>query len=407
MTGLPAIAGASTTVRLPKTNVFSPDGLLAMMTAISTKGRYEPPRFARPRCDPAGGRAAVPQALRLEGRCAAHPGSVVYARTAPKVGKVTVQLVIDPTLADYKRRTAELVEVLAAFEQRSPLDVLGDLLLPPSDALHCRIHSDAVQSGFILLDDSIRMRQAQRQLLLACAHSELRAEEPLPRLAQTEAVELLRSCRRARAPAELRDDPGRAGGPAVGQLAMEPFARRVTRRLMEALGETARLCETQDADGLLSRAKLGISANFLLALSELRPPGERSFVELGVTCRAAARARCWSGRGCAFLRRGVRAAHGSWTGAARSVPDARGGGRGVRGAVGAEGGGGRGRGDRARDRPRGSAGTSMVHVGPRAGDYARRSTRQSRAARAGERYVEGRAADAHDREARRARGARA
>jgi len=213
-----------------------------------------------------------------------YPGSVVYARPAPRGGEVTVQLVVDPTLADYKRRTAELVEVLAAFERRSPLDVVSDLLLPPSDVLRCRVHSDAVQSGFISLDDAIRIRQAEKQLLLACAHSEIEPRNHFPRLAQAEAVELLRSC---------REGPSARGSyvttlvvpvdPAVGQLTIEPFARRVTRRLMEALGETARLCETQDTEGLLSRAKLGISANFLLALAELRPQGERSFVELGVT----------------------------------------------------------------------------------------------------------------------------
>jgi len=38
MTGLPAITADSTTVRLPKTNVFSPDDLQAMMTEISRKG---------------------------------------------------------------------------------------------------------------------------------------------------------------------------------------------------------------------------------------------------------------------------------------------------------------------------------------------------------------------------------
>lgn len=212
-----------------------------------------------------------------------YPGSILYACKAPKEGEVTVQLLIDRTLADYKRRMAELVEVLSAFERRSPLEVLGDLLLPPSDALQCRVHSDVVQSGFIPLDDSIRMRKAQRQLLLACAHSELEPRNHFPRLSQSEAVDLVRSC---------REGPSARGSyvttlvvpmdPAVGQLSIEPFARRVTRRLMGALGETARLCETQDTEGLLSRASMGISANFLLALSELRPPGERSYVEMGI-----------------------------------------------------------------------------------------------------------------------------
>jgi hypothetical protein len=38
MTGLPAITAASTTVRVPLANVFSPDGLQRLMIALSRKG---------------------------------------------------------------------------------------------------------------------------------------------------------------------------------------------------------------------------------------------------------------------------------------------------------------------------------------------------------------------------------
>lgn len=215
---------------------------------------------------------------------AQYRGSIVFARTAPKGGVVTTQLPLDPTFADYKRRIAELVDVLSAFEDRSPLAVVNDLLLPPSDVIRCRIHSDVVQSGFIPLEDSIRVRQAQKQMLLACAHSELEPRSHFTRLSQNEAVELLRSC---------REGPAARGSymttlmvpvdPAVGQLSMDPYARRVTRKLIAALDTTATLVERQDAEGLLSQASHGVSANFLSALAELRPPGVKAYVELGVT----------------------------------------------------------------------------------------------------------------------------
>lgn len=213
-----------------------------------------------------------------------YKGSLNYAQAASKGARVTVLVPLDRTFGDYRRRMGELLEVLATFEERSPLDVLGDLLLPPSDAIHCRVHSDVLQSGFIPLEDSIRLRQGQRQLLLACAHSEIEPRSHFPRLSQVEAVELLRSC---------REGPSSRGSyrttlivpvdPAVGLISIEPYPRRVTHRLMLALGETARLCETQDTEGLLGGARVGISANFLFALSELRPSGAQSYVELGVT----------------------------------------------------------------------------------------------------------------------------
>jgi len=211
-------------------------------------------------------------------------GSLTFARPAPKGGTATAQLPLDPAFADYTRRMAELVEVVAVFEERGALAVVSDLLMPPSDVLHCRIHSDVVQSGFIPLEDSIRMRQAQRQLLLACAHSELEPKSHFARLSQTEAVDLVRSC---------REGPAARGSymttlmvpvdPAVGQPSIDPYARRVTRKLVEALEATSALVETHDTEGLLSRVEQGVSANFLSALAELRPPGVKAFVELGVT----------------------------------------------------------------------------------------------------------------------------
>lgn len=213
-----------------------------------------------------------------------YQGALTYARPAARRGKASVKVPIDRAYADYTRRMAEVVETLSSVEQRSPLDVLSDLLLPPSDTIHCRVHSDVVQSGLIPLDDSIRLRQGQKHLLLACAHTEIEPKMHFQRLAHAEALELLRSC---------REGPTSRGSyattlvvpvdPAVGQGTVEPFARRVTRRLMEALDETARLCEVQDAEGLLAHAKRGVSANFLMALAELRPAGAQSFVELGVS----------------------------------------------------------------------------------------------------------------------------
>jgi hypothetical protein len=212
-----------------------------------------------------------------------YQGALTYGRAAPKKGKVSVLVPLDRAFADYKRRMAELVDALAAFEQRSAVDVVGDLLLPPGDAIHCRIQSDAVQSGLIPLEDSIRIRQAQKQLLLACAHSELEAKTHFPRLAHAEALELLRSCREApSARGSYRTTLLVPVDPAVGQTPVDPYPRRVTRKLMEALDETARLCETQDAEGLLSHAREGVSANFLSALSEMRPSGAQSYVEIDV-----------------------------------------------------------------------------------------------------------------------------
>lgn len=209
-----------------------------------------------------------------------------YQLTKPVQGRtdVTLEVLLDPSFADYARRLAELVEVLARMENRSPLDIIDELSMPPADILQFRISSDLVSSGTIPIDDSIRIRQAQRQLLLAAAHSALEPRAHYHRLSKAPAIDLLSHCREAQTargsyltrilvPVE----------PAAGVLPfVEPLARRTTLLLGTGLNEASRLLSSGRYDGLLDRIPQGLSANFLRALADLRPPGERSFLDVEV-----------------------------------------------------------------------------------------------------------------------------
>ena len=198
---------------------------------------------------------------------------------------VKVRVLLDPNLSDYALRTAELIDILSRLEARPLLEVLDDLLIPPGDRLRFRVFSESTHAGSIPLDDSIRLRYATRQLLLAAAHSTLKPQRHFARLSQAPALELLQECR------ETQTERGSyvtsllvPVTPPVGPLELEePYARRVTRTLMGALVETARSIESGGPETLLEQARAGVSSNFLAALAEMRPSGVRSFIEIDMS----------------------------------------------------------------------------------------------------------------------------
>ncbi len=57
------------------------------------------------------------------------------------------------------------------------------------------MNSDTVASGSIPLDDSIKLRQAQKGVLLAAAHSALEARGHFPRMSRSKALGLLANVR--------------------------------------------------------------------------------------------------------------------------------------------------------------------------------------------------------------------
>jgi hypothetical protein len=188
---------------------------------------------------------------------------------------------------------ALLVEVLAKLEMRPVWQILNDLLAPPADVARLRTLSETAGSGSILLEDSIRLRLAARELLLASAHSTLQPRANFPRMSHPRAVQFISECK------EGQTERGSyvasiliPVSPEIGStpLLEDPFPRQVTRTFMGALLEAADVMRSGPPEALLQRAHKGLSANFLDALSRLRPAGERSHVEISITwsrCRTA------------------------------------------------------------------------------------------------------------------------
>lgn len=197
---------------------------------------------------------------------------------------VVVEVVTAPELADYRRRTEEIVCLLADFEGTSLNDMIEAIAAPSSDMLSFAMDSGTVATGSIPLEDSIRMRLAQKGVLLAAAHSAIEARGHFPRMSRTQAVELLANVREgqtargsyvSRVFVPLRHT--------VGQLDLDtppPYERTVTSTLIRALNRISTAVATGTPGSLLEKTENetsavedGVSANLLNALTDLRPPG--------------------------------------------------------------------------------------------------------------------------------------
>lgn len=101
-------------------------------------------------------------------------------------------------LVDYVDRMADIVEMLAAVENRSVWQVLADLSGPPADVLRLQVTTPDTTLGTLPIDEGIRLIEGVRSLLLASACSARQAAAFFPRLAYKEAVEFLQTCQSAR-----------------------------------------------------------------------------------------------------------------------------------------------------------------------------------------------------------------
>lgn len=185
-------------------------------------------------------------------------------------------------LADYAERISDAVTILSQFNEVDDLDILAQLLSPDADLISFRYTGPSSKTGTISIEDSIRFRKARRDMLLAVAHT---VEEPspyYPRMARRRAVEFLRQCKEA---------PPIKGSyiseiiipvprPIVPDLEDDHRNRRITRMLSRALSTAFKYVDNGMEEGLIRSPKLGLSSNFLKALSNLRPPGESGEIEI-------------------------------------------------------------------------------------------------------------------------------
>jgi hypothetical protein len=197
-------------------------------------------------------------------------------------------------LADYTERMGNVVQMLAAVEQRSVWQVMADLSTPPADVLRLQVTAPDATLGAVPLAEGIRLIEGGRELLSAAACSAHQIQAYYPRLGYKEALAFLETCQlgqtergsfvatiMAPIPPQIdrqaglfpEDDPQLA-------LGTEPFARRATLRLMLALDHIRGSIHTGSYDTILAGVDRGVSANLCEAIASMKPGGDQANLQI-------------------------------------------------------------------------------------------------------------------------------
>ncbi len=209
----------------------------------------------------------------------------------PSIPDAEALLPLDRDLGDYILRMADIVLVVSAVENRSVWEVLNDLSGPPSDVLRLRVAASESSLGNLPLEEGIKLFRGGRDILWAAAHGTLRPQALHPQHDLRPVEEFLGECRLGQtergsfvatilAPVPPQVQRLLNLQHEEGEEETEPFARRVTIRLMSSLDFIRQSILAGEEERILDGVSRGVSANLCDALVMMKPPGDQSQLDI-------------------------------------------------------------------------------------------------------------------------------
>lgn len=186
----------------------------------------------------------------------------------------------------------EIVRKLAKFERRSPEDVSLDLLHPFEDVLRLRVESKLSVAGTIPLNEGLKLFDGGKKMLVSAACSEVSPRASYRSKTFREVDDFVKRCQigqtaigsyiativcpRMAPPEKLMFDESEIG-------VAYPFVRRVTERLITALGILSAGVKSGNQKVITDGVDMGVSADLCDAISGITPPDERSTLSIDVS----------------------------------------------------------------------------------------------------------------------------
>ena len=203
-------------------------------------------------------------------------------------------LVPSEVLSDYRRRIEEILETLSDVEKRDSLAILRDVSMSEYDLIRVRLPEPA-PGGSVPVSDGVSLFQESRNLLLAAACSVSRPQRAYRAGRNQEASDYMDTVRFGQT--EMGSFIASLLSPVppnlVGQadlstgLPPEPFARRVTRKLVSGLRSAKDAVTLADHGGDISafeqNVSQGVSANLCDAIANLLDVENRQSIDLSVS----------------------------------------------------------------------------------------------------------------------------
>lgn len=215
-------------------------------------------------------------------------------------GKEEVLLPTERSVGDYSLRMSQLLHSLEQVEQRSQLDIVRDIWYVAADVVRVRRSSENHAFGTIPLADGHRLVAEAVEMVTAAACTAVAPRRVIPTRHPAEADAYLDQVRLGHTERGSfiltivsRVTPLMTPGvPSLLELMEEPFARRVTRTLWDAVGASNNAVgiarEGESAGVFEATVERGVSANLCEALAGmLEAAGGQADLSLSVVWAAS------------------------------------------------------------------------------------------------------------------------
>lgn len=222
----------------------------------------------------------------------------LYVMSNPHFARRQLVFPMDTTAPDYSEAVMLVIDKLASMENRTPQDVMKNLLEVGDDAIAFRVTSPRLDERFLPLAFAGAMLTGAQQLLLASACAVLKPQTHHPRLSRTEAQQFLEtakfrhtqsgsfilnvSCSVQALDVQAPLFPGEADA---------PFVRRATTTLRNALAQLVKAIETDSLNAFVDATKKDanpvVSSNLCEALTRFEDSSLKNSVEISITWAAS------------------------------------------------------------------------------------------------------------------------
>jgi hypothetical protein len=199
---------------------------------------------------------------------------------------------------DYSIRISELLSTLSQVEKRSQPEIFRDITEVTTDLVRVRASNDQVADGTIPLNDAVTLVERSRELVNAAVCAVIEKRPFFATKRTTKAIDYLKRVRMGQTEQgsyvlTILTPVAPALKPIQEELSLEddqePFERRVTRTLMEALEALESAARDSALNGefqpFLDAVKLGVSANLCDAVVGMSSVADGTSIDVEV---------CWS-----------------------------------------------------------------------------------------------------------------
>ncbi|RYE54404.1 MAG: hypothetical protein EOP48_12395 [Sphingobacteriales bacterium] len=200
--------------------------------------------------------------------------------------------------ADYGQSITQAIKRVANFENRDEIQLVNDLIAPPSDIVRYRVENEATANGIIPLKAGFDLLESARKSLLAAASDVLSPSLYHKRMSYKQATQFIDACylgqsERGSYIASIicpfvkltkEEKPAQLSLFSTEETLSNSITRSVTKKLMSSVVTLKRAIEAGDTEQIeKAQANNIISVNFLESLVEMNEFTQGSIIEISTT----------------------------------------------------------------------------------------------------------------------------